>query len=64
MIYDNKLHKKTKTFSSTFAPTVGIFSKNFLPVAEFLNKISSGPEDIPGGMVMVTDTGQDDTCIR
>ena len=64
MMYDNKLHKNTKNFSSTFAPTVGIFSKKFLPVVEFLNKNSSGPEDIPEGMVMVNDTGQDDTCIR
>ena len=33
-------------------------------MVEFLNKKFSGPEDIPGGGGMVTDTDQDDTCIR
>ena len=54
MIYDNKLHKKTKNFSSKFVPTVGIFSQNFLPVVEFLNTNSSGPEDMPGGEWLLT----------
>ena len=63
MIYDNKLHKKLKTFLQHLSTWWDFFSKNFLPVVEFLNKKSSGPEDIPGGG-MVTDTGQDDTYIR
>ena len=49
MIYDNKLHKKLKTFLQRLPPRWGRISKNFLPVAEFLNKKSSGPEDIPEG---------------
>ena len=49
MIHDNKLHKKLKTFLQHLPTRWGFFSKNFLPVVEFLNKKSSGPEDIPEG---------------
>ena len=53
---------KTKNFSSTFAPTVGIFFKILSPGGGIFEQKSSGPEDIPEGMV--TDTSQDDTCTR
>ena len=48
MIYDNKLHKKLKMFLQHLPPRWGIFSKNFFPVVEFLNKNSGGPEEIFG----------------
>ena len=63
MMYENKLHEKLKTFLQHLPPRWGYFQK-VSPGGGAFEQKSSGPEDIPGGMVMVNDTGQDDTCIR
>ena len=40
---------KPKNFSSTFAPTVGIFFKKLSLGGGVFEQKSSGPEDIPEG---------------
>ena len=65
MIYDNKLHKKLKTFLQHLSPRWGSFKKISPAGGGVFEQKFGGPEDIPGGGGgMVTDTDQDDTCIR
>ena len=62
MIYDNKLHKKLKIFLQHLSLRWGSFKK-ISPGGGVFEQKFSGPKDIPRGG-MVTDTDQDDTCIR